>query len=347
MISIPPDQLYLFRETARDLIAYFAEIQAAFEQFDLKMIPFLQKRLREIHLPKLRGVEVRLELHVGEDPHVKEWLKFTKNLSGGCQILSGPINPANPASLLTGFQSAGDTMVALFPYRHCVPELEKFYLEIPPPDGFKEPVPHAAIERVEFISKGAVAGHALLFKPCGRGIADKRPLAVALHGAFGGAAEFLSLWLRTLHSHCWYGLVPKSRGMSWEAKDDFPAIIETVRRLIGEEHVDPAKVLVTGLSDGGSASLELALSQPDLFKGASCVSGVLKPWLPVETTARKLPIHIMHGTADFLFPVQTARLAEARLKNAGFPVTYKEIQGLSHTYPISRNKEIVEWFEKA
>lgn len=29
----------------------------------------------------------------------------------------------------------------------------------------------------------------------------------------------------------------------------------------------------------------------------------------------------------------------------GFPVTYKEIQGLTHTCPVSRNKEIVEWSE--
>lgn len=345
--AIPSEDLYLFRETARELVAYFAELHTALEQFDLKMIPFLQKRMREVHLPRLRGVEARLELHARGNEAAADWLKHAKNLAGGCQLLSGPINPANPASLLSGFHSAGDVLVGLFPYRLQVPELERFFLETDPPDGFREPAPRAEIGRIPFGSGGQGTSHALMFRPAGRGNGLQRPLVVLLHGAFGAPAEFISLWLRTLHTRCWYALVPKSRGTTWDPKEDFPAIAENVSRLIREEAIDPAQVLVAGLSDGGSAALELGISRGDLFTGACCVSGVLKPWVAVENARKKIPVHLIHGTADFLFPVQTARMAETRLKNAGFPVTYREVQGLSHTYPVSKNPEIAAWFEKS
>ncbi|MCW5827882.1 MAG: hypothetical protein KIT79_01075 [Deltaproteobacteria bacterium] len=346
-IVIDREDTPLLREVARDLLAYLAELHAAMEQIDLRTIPLMQKRLREIHLPKLRGVEARLELRAGLDEHLGTWLKSVKSMAAGCQTLSGPFNPANPASLLAGFHAAGDAMVALFPYRSVVSELERFFLEVSPPEGFTEPLPKADIIRREFVSDGSIVGHGLLFRPSGRIPTGRRPLAVLLHGAFGGSGEFLSLWLRTLHTWCWYGLAPKSRGATWDEKTDFPLILAEMRRLMAEEYIDPGKVLVTGLSDGGSAAYELGFANPNLFTGVSCVSGVLKPWVPVETAAQKLPVHVIHGTSDFLFPVQTARLAEQRLKAAGCPVTYRELQGLSHTYPVSKNREIAEWFDQS
>ncbi len=345
MIEVAPGDSYVLRECAPDVLAYLTELQTAFEKFDLKLIPFLQKRLKDVHLPRLRGLEVKLDFHAGQNPAAREWLGFVKTLSSGCQTLSGPINPANPMNLLLGFHSANETAVRLFGYRLAVPSIERFFLEEAPPEGFREPDPKAAIEKVPLLVNGVERSHALLYRPSGRNPGDPRPLALCLHGAMGSSAEFMAIWLRALHSHCWYGLVPKSPGMTWDPKGDFPALLDLVRRTVARENIDPQKILVTGLSDGGSAALELAFTNPGSFAAASCVSGVLKPWVPVESCPKKFPVHLMHGSNDMLFPVQLARSAEARLRSAGISVKYVEIQGMNHAYPISKNRDLVGWFE--
>jgi len=58
---------------------------------------------------------------------------------------------------------------------------------------------------------------------------------------------------------------------------------------------------------------------------------------------RGLPIHIVHGRLDWMFPVQTARLTRDVLTAAGANVTYREIENLSHCYPREMNAPILKW----
>jgi phospholipase/carboxylesterase len=59
---------------------------------------------------------------------------------------------------------------------------------------------------------------------------------------------------------------------------------------------------------------------------------------------RGLPIHIVHGTQDWMFPPEMARTAERTLTQAGAAVVYREIVDLSHTYPRDENARILDWF---
>jgi phospholipase/carboxylesterase len=58
---------------------------------------------------------------------------------------------------------------------------------------------------------------------------------------------------------------------------------------------------------------------------------------------RGLPIHIVHGRLDWMFPAQVARQAREALAAAGADVTYRELDDLSHTYPREINAEILRW----
>ena len=58
---------------------------------------------------------------------------------------------------------------------------------------------------------------------------------------------------------------------------------------------------------------------------------------------RGLPIHIVHGALDWMFPVELAHQAKRALMNAGAAVTYREVADLSHTYPREVNAEILTW----
>ena len=56
-----------------------------------------------------------------------------------------------------------------------------------------------------------------------------------------------------------------------------------------------------------------------------------------------LPIHIVHGRLDWMFPARVARQTREVLSAAGADVTYRELDDLSHTYPREMNAELLRW----
>jgi phospholipase/carboxylesterase len=62
-----------------------------------------------------------------------------------------------------------------------------------------------------------------------------------------------------------------------------------------------------------------------------------------STRLQDLPIYLMHGALDWMFPVSVAQEANAALTSAGAKVEYREIANLSHTYPQEENPRILNW----
>ena len=58
---------------------------------------------------------------------------------------------------------------------------------------------------------------------------------------------------------------------------------------------------------------------------------------------RGLPVFLVHGLLDWMFPVQIARQTRHVLSAAGAEVTYREISDLSHCYPREINTEMLQW----
>lgn len=110
--------------------------------------------------------------------------------------------------------------------------------------------------------------------------------------------------------------------------------------------IDPDRILVTGLSDGGTFTYALGAHRAQTFAALAPVAAVLPPWLDVQR-ARQLPVLIVHGGRDFIFPVAAARQASATLREAGFVgVTYRELPDWGHAFPYAINADVVlPWFE--
>ena len=62
---------------------------------------------------------------------------------------------------------------------------------------------------------------------------------------------------------------------------------------------------------------------------------------------RGLPIYVVHGCLDWMFPVQVARQTREALSAAGADVTYREIDDLSHCYPREINATLLKWLRGA
>lgn len=175
------------------------------------------------------------------------------------------------------------------------------------------------------------------------------PLVVALHGGSGNGRAFLWSWLRDARSYGAILVTPTSLGGTWalmEEDVDSPNLARILEFVRSRWTVDPRKLLLTGMSDGGTFSYVTGFDSASPFTHLAPVSASFHPLL-IEGTEparlRELPIHLVHGKLDWMFNVGIAREAQRRLSAAGARVTYREIEDLSHTYPREINAEILRW----
>ncbi len=177
---------------------------------------------------------------------------------------------------------------------------------------------------------------------------DRRwPLIVALHGGSGNGRDFLWTWLREAKS-CGYLLVaPSAVADTWSAVED-RGLLEILAWLDARYQLAVDRVLLTGLSDGATFALLYGLAHPNVYRALAPLCGVLHPANEVLGNfgrAPGVPIYLVHGAQDFLFPVELARAARDTLTAAGAALEYRELAELSHTYPRSENVKILQWFE--
>jgi len=174
------------------------------------------------------------------------------------------------------------------------------------------------------------------------------PLIIAMHGGHGRGDDYLLTWLRPAKSKGYIVLSPKSLDRTWSIQQpdlDIRSILSMVEELLDEYAIDTGRLFATGLSDGGTFSYALGLSCPKLFAGIAPVAGVLAPWYDLEAS-KLLPVFIVHGAQDFIFPVSTARTTYTLLTQSEFAnVTYKELPDWGHAYTYSINETLLlPWF---
>lgn len=200
---------------------------------------------------------------------------------------------------------------------------------------------------VVHVSKGGDHGGFSLYVPETYSIDRPWPVIIALHGGSGNGRDFLWTWLREARSRGYLLLAPKSLADTWSEQDD-RGLLQILTWLGRNYRIDPQRLLLTGLSDGATFALLYGLAHPTVYRAIAPLCGVLHPANELVGNldrARGMPIYLVHGALDFLFPVVMARAARDRLDGAGAALTYREIAELSHTYPRSENVAILDWFE--
>ncbi|ABD05201.1 conserved hypothetical protein [Rhodopseudomonas palustris HaA2] len=179
------------------------------------------------------------------------------------------------------------------------------------------------------------------------------PLVVALHGGSGHGRLFLWSWLRDARSRGAIVVAPTAIGRTWALMGedaDTPNLARIVDFIGSRWSVDPRRRLVTGLSDGGTFCYVTGLERESPFTHLAPIAASFHPLLAGMADPerlRGLPIQIVHGRHDWMFPVELARQAQQALSAAGADVGYREIDDLSHTYPREINAALLDWLGKA
>src|SRR5690606_16395415 len=98
-------------------------------------------------------------------------------------------------------------------------------------------------------------GSASLFVPERMSERRSLPLVIALHGGYGHGRDYIWTWMRQARSRGFYLLAPTSTGSTWNIEDpwaDMVQILSRVEKIAGEYPADLSRMLLTGLSDGGT-----------------------------------------------------------------------------------------------
>jgi phospholipase/carboxylesterase len=243
---------------------------------------------------------------------------------------------------------------ALYPLAARLPPVSQFFLA---PDMrndaaalarfTKSPAPGSGVHHVDN-EPGSRGGYSL-YVPEDYTAGCAWPLVVALHGGSGNGRAFLWSWLRAARSVGAIVISPTATGPTWALMGDdadTPNLMRILEIVRGQWKIDPARMLLTGMSDGGTFCYVSGLEAASPFTHLAPVAATFHPLMAQMADAerlRGLPVFQVHGRLDWMFPIEVARQARDALAAAGADVSLHEITDLSHAYPREINAEILAW----
>lgn len=353
-----PDDLYLAAalQAAKAARDFLETMETVGEQLAPERSAALAAEVASTHGEALRSVRAQLDANAPS----QDLEPFARRLAEGWHDIERAYD------LFTSFPKAhpgeriGHILGAI---HHLARAQETFYLlrrPLTPFQGFWE-MPDAPAREdlpardeegkaptgVVHVTRGGHHGGFSLYIPEDYAADREWPVVVALHGGSGNGRDFLWTWVREAKSYRYLLVAPTAAGDTWSEVDD-QGLLEILTWLSRQYCIDPQRILLTGLSDGATFGLLYGLAHPHVYRAIAPLCGVLHPANQLVGNldrAQGVPIYLVHGALDFLFPVQLARMARDTLAAAGAALEYRELPQLSHTYPRSENVLILKWFE--
>jgi phospholipase/carboxylesterase len=258
----------------------------------------------------------------------------------------GSIEQSVP-QLFGGLEEAALAEEGFYHLRKEVAEVADLWPPLPAEDSASGSGEASSPRGIVHVERGGHHGGFTLYVPEDYSPQARWPVVIALHGAGSDGRHFIWNWMREARRRGYLVLAPKALRPTWSLEDD-EGLLEILGWLQGQYNVEGDRILLTGFSDGASFTIVFGLLHPRAFRALAPISGV---FLPVNETvnslerARGVPIYLVHGALDFIFPIAKARETHARLESAGAAVTYRERGDLSHVYPRSENARILDWFD--
>lgn len=177
------------------------------------------------------------------------------------------------------------------------------------------------------------------------------PLVVCLHGFGFTGEEYLERWRPRLGED--YLLAcPTYPSGAWFTRRAEEVVLETIRQAERRYHVDPDRVFLTGMSNGGIGAWLIGTHHAPLFAGlAPMASGLDDVLMPFLANLRNTPVYIIHGAKDQVMPVDLSRSIARELDVLGYPYVYREHQrehpmAGGHYFPREELPDLVAWFNR-
>jgi phospholipase/carboxylesterase len=275
-------------------------------------------------------------------------------ISACAGLRAAAMAPAGPGGAFRALGQYTRAVEALYPLSASLPEVSRWFLSPARRDDAEllarlgqPPAPGTGVRHVS--NERGTRGGFSVYVPEYLDPATPAPLVMALHGGSGHGHAFLWTWLREARSRGLIVVAPTATGDTWSLADpdvDMKHLDRVLEQVRAQWSIDPARMLLTGMSDGGTFTLLSGLIETSPFTHLAPIAASFHPILmyaadPARTAG--LPVYLVHGAYDWMFPVDVARAADDALTAAGADVTYRELQDLSHTYPAEENERIIDW----
>ena len=176
-------------------------------------------------------------------------------------------------------------------------------------------------------------------------------LVVCLHGFGFTGKEYLERW-RTRLGGEYLLACPSYPSGAWFTRRAEELVLETIREVEHRYHVDPDRVFLTGMSNGGIGTWLIGMHHAPLFAGlAPMASGLDAVLMPFLANLRNTPLYIIHGAKDQVMPVDLSRSIIRELDVLGYPYVYREHQrehpmAGGHYFPREELPDLVAWFNR-
>jgi dienelactone hydrolase len=175
-------------------------------------------------------------------------------------------------------------------------------------------------------------------------------LVVCLHGAGFTGDAYLERWQARLGED--YLLAcPTYPGGAWFTRRAEELVLATIQYVRQRYHVDPDRIFLTGMSNGGIGAWLIGMHHAPLFAGvapmAGGLDGVLMPFL---ANLRNTPIYMIHGAKDQVMPASLSRSISRELTALGYVHVYREHQGEhpmagGHYFPREELPALMTWLD--
>lgn len=188
-----------------------------------------------------------------------------------------------------------------------------------------------------------VIGHFYEYIP--KGVARERmPVVIFLHGSLGNFRGYLWVWKRIADTQGFAIVAPTFGAGNWDAPGGEEAIELARQYCASNPRLDPSRIFLAGLSNGGRGVCLGARRSPDAYRGLIFISPVLDTEVLLTDTFVKTwkdkPILTLHGTTDNRIPVDYIRGAIEALDGVGMRVDYEIYEGQTHFLFFTMRKQV-------
>lgn len=175
---------------------------------------------------------------------------------------------------------------------------------------------------------------------------DRMPVIIFLHGSLGKFKGYLWVWKRIADLHGIAIVAPTFGTGNWDAPVGEEAIELARQYCTTNPMLDPSKIFLAGLSNGGRGVCIEAQRAPDAYQGIIFISPVMDTEALLTDkfvkTWKNKPILILHGTADNRIPIENIKEAIESIKSEGLTVDNQYYEGQTHFLFFTIRKKVQE-----
>ncbi|MFO0773444.1 MAG: hypothetical protein U0172_02105 [Nitrospiraceae bacterium] len=175
-------------------------------------------------------------------------------------------------------------------------------------------------------------------------------LVLCLHGAGFTGEAYLDRWRDRLGDRYILTCPTYSMGAWWTRTAEELALA-TIGDVTRRYSVDPDRVFLTGMSNGGIGAWIIGMHHADRFAGlAPMASGIDDVMFPLLANLSQTPTYVIHGAKDQVMPVRLSRAVTEALQRLDAPVVYREHErehpmAGGHYFPKEELPDLVAWFD--